>query len=88
MVRSEGGEDLRNFNGLPGWQNGEVHVRPTGIFQAQSHRRGWDERWRAGRIQRRGLKRGAENAEPVRRGPRQFATRSSSFFVTCQITKW
>jgi hypothetical protein len=35
LVRSEGGEDTRNFNNLPGWAKGEVHLGPVGAFQDQ-----------------------------------------------------
>ena len=35
MVRSEGGEDVSNFNNLPRWAKGEVHFPPIGAFQAQ-----------------------------------------------------
>jgi hypothetical protein len=35
LVRSEGGEDVSNFNNLPIWAKGEVHFAPIGAFQAQ-----------------------------------------------------
>src|SRR6266700_6813662 len=34
LVRSEGGEDVSNFNNLPRWVKGEVHFPPIGAFQA------------------------------------------------------
>jgi hypothetical protein len=35
MVRSEGGEDVNNFNKLPRWAKSEVHLRPIGALQAE-----------------------------------------------------
>jgi hypothetical protein len=32
MVRSEGGEDISNFNNLPVWAKGQVHFTPIGAF--------------------------------------------------------
>jgi hypothetical protein len=34
-VRSEGGEDVSNFNNLPRWAKRKVHFAPIGAFQAQ-----------------------------------------------------
>jgi hypothetical protein len=34
-VRSEGAEDVSNFNNLPRWAEGEVHFAPVGAFQAE-----------------------------------------------------
>ena len=36
MVRSEGGEDVSNFNNLPGWVKRQVHFAPIGAFQVQA----------------------------------------------------
>jgi hypothetical protein len=35
LVRSEGGEDVSNFNSLRGWAKGQVHFPPIGAFQAE-----------------------------------------------------
>jgi hypothetical protein len=35
VVRSEGGEDVSNFNNLQGWAKGQVHFPPIGAFQAE-----------------------------------------------------
>jgi hypothetical protein len=38
MVRSEGGEDVRNFNNLQRWAKSQVHFPPIGAFQAKHQR--------------------------------------------------
>jgi len=34
LVRSEGGEDVSNFNNLPRWATGKVHFTPMSAFPA------------------------------------------------------